>query len=156
MGAKILVLRQFEGTKIVFFPKIYSIVYRIIMSSSTSAEQSKHELLEQRLKLEQRLNKAKKQLTIDTNNVASTKSKMDAAIAMYASAKSQLDMAKSQLDMSKKEAEGAETMLAEAKNRDAAVDNNNLEQTAAVAKQSDGSSTNASPTLADLSSTAAA
>jgi len=110
------------------------------MSSSTSAEQSKHELLEQRLKLEQRLNKAKKQLTIDTNNVASTKSMMDAAIAMYASAKSQLDIAKSQLDIAKKEAEGAETMLAEAKNRDAAVDNNNLEQTAAVAKQSDGSS----------------
>ena len=120
--------------------KIYSIVYRthqppvhIIMSSSTSAEQSKHELLEQRLKLEQRLNKAKKQLTIDTNNVASTKSKMDAAIALYTSTKSQLDM-------SKKEAERAETMLAEAKKRDAAVDNNNLEQTAAVAKQSDGSS----------------
>ena len=118
------------------------------MSSSTSAEQSKHELLEQRLKLEQRLNKAKKQLTIDTNNVASAKSMMDAAIAMYASAQSQLDM-------SKKEAAEAKTMLAEAKNRDAAVDNNNLEQTAAVAKQSDGSS-NASPSLADLSSTAAA
>ena len=119
------------------------------MSSSTSAEQSKHELLEQRLKLEQRLNKAKKQLTIDTNNVASTKSKMDAAIALYTSTKSQLDM-------SKKEAERAETMLAEAKKRDAAVDNNNLEQTAAVAKQSDGSSNKRVPIFTDLSSTAAA
>jgi len=86
--------------------------------SSTSAEQSKHELLEQRLKLEQRLNKAKKQLTIDTNNVASTKSKMDAAIALYTSTKSQLDISKKELDMSKKEAERAETMLAEAKKRD--------------------------------------
>lgn len=72
--------------------------------------------------------------------MASTKSMMDAAIALHTSTKSQLDMSKKELDMSKKEAERAETMLAEAKKRDAAVDNNNLEQTAAVAKQSDGSS----------------
>ena len=95
--------------------------------SSRPPEQSKHELLEQHL------NKAKKQVTIDTSNVASAKSMMDAAIAMYASAKSQLDM-------SKKEAEEAETMLAEAKKRDA-VDNNDLEQTAAAtAKKPEGSS----------------
>jgi hypothetical protein len=88
--------------------------------SSMSLEQSKHELVLDAAK--QRLNKANKQVIIDTNNVASAKLMMDNAIAMFASAKSQLDM-------SKKEAEEAEAMLI-----------SNIDQKPAAAKPSEGSS----------------
>ena len=99
------------------------------MSSITSAEQSKHELLEQRL------NKAKKQVTIDTNNVASAKLMMDNAIAMFASAKSQLGM-------SKKEVEEAEAMLKSTEDKIAAEQGSIIDQNPAAEKQSEGSNNN--------------
>ena len=58
----------------------------------------------------------KSQISITTNNVSSAKSNMDAAIAMYASLQSQLDV-------SKKELKDVEKLLAEAEQR-ANIDNN--------------------------------
>ena len=62
----------------------------------------------------------KSQISITTNNVSSAKSNMDAAIAMYASLQSQLDV-------SKKELNDVEKLLAEAEQRAIVNDNVNVE-----------------------------
>ena len=94
---------------------------------------SRHELLDA---AKQRLSKANKQVTADTNNVASAKLMMDNAIAMFANEKSQLHM-------SKKEAEEAKVELQSTEDKPAAV-------------KQDGSSNKRVPIFTDLSSTAAA
>ena len=68
--------------------------------------------------IKQHISTIKSQISTTTNNVSSAKSNMDAAIAMYASLQSQLDV-------SKKELKDVEKLLVEAEQR-AAVNNDDV------------------------------